>query len=646
MSIQEVVWRVYRFLRVNLRRFTGKDVDLRRVLKTREDKTRFYFDASQQPRIRREFSRLFPRRIRKIVNDADRLCRHNFRIFDIEWNAGRDIDWRDVETMNGFKDIRFIWEFNRHQHLVTLAKAYFLTQDTRYAGEVKGQILSWIAQNTPYAGVNWISPLEAALRLISWCWVYKFIELSGFLTEEDKAQFLKSVYMQAEFIRENPSRYSSANNHVIGEACGLVITGLTFPEFRDAGKWLNRGKEILFREIMQQAYPDGVAKEQAFGYQGFIMELFLVTAALLVKNDTEIPQDVFDRFFGMCEFIMNVMDRDGEVPNVGDSDNARAVVLSEESKVFESILSSASILSRRGDFKIKGGGFKEGQYWLFGMAGFEIYDSIKDIRPRLDSRLFREGGYAVFRNPPSNGNDKTLMMDCGRLGYLSIAAHGHADLMSVTLSANGLKLLIDPGTYLYNSGNAWRQYFRGTSAHNTITVNNENQSVMTGPFMWGKRPVPRIERWETSEDRDYIDVSYTNCKVKHRRVVSFDKKKEVWLIKDFVNAKGRNTVQQYFHLAPGCRILRRDGNIFEIQNKDVFLYMAIDKDFSVEIKEGEEYPIMGWSSGVFGVKKKSPTLVNTATIEDSGKFDTLLYVTHKKPNNWRVRISGDEVEDS
>ncbi len=626
MSIQEVILRTNRFVRATLRRSVKRDIDLRRVLKGTNTHTLFYFDATQQPRIRKEFSKLFPRRIVKIANQADRLCSHNFKVFDVQWDAGSDIDWRG----GIFENIRFVWEFNRHQHFVTLAKAYFLTGNKKYAREVKDQMLSWITQNPPYTGINWISSLELSLRLISWCWTYKFIEPSGIFTQEDKACFLKSVYMQAEFIRNNLSGYSSANNHLIGEACGLVITGLTFPEFKDARKWLDKGKKILFREIMRQTYRDGVTKEQAFGYQGFIMESFLLTATLLIKNDIEIPEDVLDRYFNMCEFIMNVMDKAGEVPNVGDSDNARAALLSEESKVFKSILSSASIFSKRGDFKTRGNGFGEEHYWLFGMRGFNMYESTKETRLRLDSMLFKEGGYAVFRGGSSNGSEKVLMMDCGQLGYLSIAAHGHADLLSVTLSVDGVRLLIDPGTYLYHSEDSWRNYFRGTSAHNTFTVNSVNQSEITGPFMWGKRPVSKINKWESSKDRDYVDASYNNPQAKHRRIVSFDKKKESWFIEDFLNAKGTNTVEQYFHLAHGSKVARLETNVIEVQNGKVFLYLVIDGALSVEIKQGESSPIAGWVSDAFGVKRKSLTLVNTATIRDRGKFDTMLYVSNKR----------------
>ena len=76
------------------------------------------------------------------------------------------------------------------------------------------------------------------------------------------------------------------------------------------------------------------------------------------------------------------------------------------------------------------------------------------------------------------------VMDAGPLGYLSIAAHGHADCLAFTLAVAGRAILIDPGTYCYHSEPEWRDYFRGTAAHNTVRVDGCDQSEIGGAFMW------------------------------------------------------------------------------------------------------------------------------------------------------------------
>ena len=93
--------------------------------------------------------------------------------------------------------------------------------------------------------------------------------------------------------------------------------------------------------------------------------------------------------------------------------------------------------------------------------------------------FIQQGGYIVM-----GGEGCHLVFDAGPLGYLGIAAHGHADALSFCLAIDDAWWLVDPGTYAYHSAPEWRSYFRGTSAHNTIRVNGNDQSQMGGAFMW------------------------------------------------------------------------------------------------------------------------------------------------------------------
>src|SRR5262249_44714324 len=94
------------------------------------------------------------------------------------------------------------------------------------------------------------------------------------------------------------------------------------------------------------------------------------------------------------------------------------------------------------------------------------------------------GGYYVlgsdFESPRGGG----LIVDAAPLGYLAVAAPGHAGALSFVLSGAGRPLLIDPGAYAYHTHPLLREYFRGTSAHNTLRVDGQDQSVSGGPFLW------------------------------------------------------------------------------------------------------------------------------------------------------------------
>ena len=64
---------------------------------------------------------------------------------------------------------------------------------------------------------------------------------------------------------------------------------------------------------------------------------------------------------------------------------------------------------------------------------------------------FDKGGYSIMRHMFA-GHGSMIMMDHGPLGYLSIAAHGHADALAIWWHIDGQPVLVDAGTYLYHAG--------------------------------------------------------------------------------------------------------------------------------------------------------------------------------------------------
>jgi uncharacterized heparinase superfamily protein len=102
-----------------------------------------------------------------------------------------------------------------------------------------------------------------------------------------------------------------------------------------------------------------------------------------------------------------------------------------------------------------------------------------------------------------------IIIDSGELGYLSIAAHGHADALAFTMSVAGKEILVDPGTYSYHTLPRWRNYFRGTAAHNTVVVDGKNQSVIGGNFMWVKHASAACRKWSRERNATYFEAYTT-----------------------------------------------------------------------------------------------------------------------------------------
>lgn len=95
---------------------------------------------------------------------------------------------------------------------------------------------------------------------------------------------------------------------------------------------------------------------------------------------------------------------------------------------------------------------------------------------------FKAGGYSFLRS-----GTMEVAIDHAPLGFGSIAAHGHNDILSFQVKVAGRKLLTDSGTSLYHTDLPERNRVRSSAAHNVLQINGVEQSQMLGAFLWGKR---------------------------------------------------------------------------------------------------------------------------------------------------------------
>ena len=541
------------------------------------------------------------------------VCKYN------EWPTdSENIDWHnelkyanDIKRRAGFyrTEIKDVWELNRFQWAVGYAQQYALEKDEKIAARIVAILKDWIEKNPAMKGINWMDSSEISLRLLSWAWVYFLIKDSKEFNKDFESTFLKNIYFQASCMESNLSRYSSANNHLISQAAGLFIVGLLFSQLKDSDRWLKKGKIILEKEIKKQVYADGVSKEQSTHYHEFVTDLYLLAVIIGKKNKVMFSKETHLRLEKMCEFLMHIVNRDGIFPSIGDSDYGVAIKLDIRSDKANSIsvLNTAGIVFDRDDFKRNGNNIDDKSLWLLGYEGYMKYSRMKTPNTQLNSKGFLDSGYYILRS-----KDLFVSFDCGPLGYLSLAAHGHADSLGVTLSVADAPILVDPGTYLYHSGDKWRDYFRSTMAHNTVRIDMLDQSEMTGPFLWGYKAKSCLKYWSPDGGIDKIcgyHKGYTRLKdpVVHERELTLNKLKEEIIIKDFIFAKGRHFLEQFFHLHPDCALKQISGNVFEITSAKAVLFIEFDKALNIFVLNGSKEPICGWYSEKFGKKTETFT---------------------------------------
>ena len=513
-----------------------------------------------------------------------------------------DIDHRDPAVVG---NIKVIWEKNRHHHLTVLAAAYALTRDERYSAEVADQLQDWLGQNPWMIGVNWHQPLEAGIRLISWVWCERLLRGSAHHSRVfgPGSPLWTSVHHHQEFIEQAYARGSSANNHLIGEMAGLFIASTAWPVFEESARWreLSRGK--LEREILRQTFPSGINREMAFSYHVFALEFFLLALAEAGRAGTGFSDDYRTRTVDMLEAMASLTDAGGHLPRYGDGDEGRAIQLQAIGGRRDGWLYHAgNALLGAGDPPVQ-----EGRLAAC-LLGLKEERHLRGAPPPARSRAFEDAGLYLLTNRRGTSREVFVLADAGPHGYLSIAAHAHADALSFTLSAGGKPILIDPGTYVYHADERWRTYFRGTRAHNTVTIDDQDQSVQAGTFLWTKRARATVQRWEAGEAGAALTAShdgYGRLGVIHRR--SFKLRDDTLVITDTLSGTGSHRAALCFHAAPECRVEQTAPSAVGIERDGVRVRLALDGSLQVRLARGE--PQAGWYSPLFGVKEPTCTVL-------------------------------------
>lgn len=535
---------------------------------------RFFFDSESVPGLLALLNERLPERAEQIIGEATRVCAHRFDLLGYrEVDYGAVIDWQ-CDKVHGKSapvvpfhrvpyldygtagDPKVTWELNRHQHLVTLAKAYRLTGDERFAVEIDEQWRSWRDANPYPAGINWVSSLEVSFRCQSWLWTY-FI-LSGSAAEQGRFynEVFDALAVSAHHIERYLSTYSSPNTHLLGEGVGLFFIGALCPQLKSARRWKSVGWSIVQREAQRQIRDDGMHFEQSTYYHVYALDFLLHAMILAERNGMIVPDElertVSNMLDGLCRLCQS------GPPKIGDEDGGR--VFDGRRNRAEDLadpLAAGAILFRRADFKSLAGSLREETLWLLGQEGAGVWDDLSSIRPVSESYALRESGL-YFMGGADAAQD--VVIEAGPR-HMLLAGHWHADALSLCMRVNGKAVLIDPGTGAYTGAGAARSVFRGTSAHNTLQIDGADQASADGPFSWAALPNVEVATWITGEHFDLFSGKHDGYQrmepgAIHRRLV-FSLHSELVFVLDALTGEGEHRVDQYWHLGPQ---LKRAGD--------------------------------------------------------------------------------------
>lgn len=364
---------------------------------------------------------------------------HTDPLTGAEWPC---IPWHKVSYRPGNPtgDVRTLWEINRLQYLHGLAMVADRDDSKRSSAValVEKVLADWSAANPPGTGANYISAMEEALRLICLFHVHDLIR--GQVSTQTRTVVATVISHHAWHIERRLSLYSSAGNHTVAEAVGLLYAGILLDDHVSAPRWKRIGLKLLRSEAVRQVDIDGGGIEQATWYLLFVVDL-LGLAQSLLKHTGQRPEPLLDAAVARGRDFLNAIATGPEdLPRIGDADDGYA-------------LSPMLRMSWTGSAP----------------AGIQ--------------RSFGASGLSVVRYGPE---DRLLFLH-NPLGMAPGYGHGHADCLSLVFRHAGVDLLIDPGTGQYGGSPEYRRYFRSAAAHNTVVIDGEDQAEQVATFMW-RRP--------------------------------------------------------------------------------------------------------------------------------------------------------------
>lgn len=557
------------------------------------------------------------------------------------------IHWSRINPLsrNQVGDSKVVWELNRHQWILDLGQAYRLTGDQRYADRFAHLVTDWIDANPPGHGINWCSALEASMRLISWCWGLFLFRGSSALSAELFLKILASIQCHAQFIERNYSRYYSPNTHLTVEALGLFYVGTLLPELEGAERWQSMGSRTLIEQISTQVYSDGGYFEQSTRYQYYTVEIYLHFVVLAQRNSHVLPRYVERTLENMVHFLMHLRRPDGTLPQIGDTDGGWLLpFVHRKTGDYRGLFSTAAILFGNSSFAWAAKGVAPEALWLLGDESF--WDAPAPVAHRPVSKPltnFSESGYVVMRN--GWGDDAhQLIIDTGPLGCPVSSGHGHADLLSIQCSGWGENFLVDAGTFCYTADEKWRDYFRGTSAHNTLVVDGQCQASPRSAFSWDSRPKASLTQCSALPGYSVVDGNHSaygtdESPIIHRRRILFIAG-SYWLVVDDVIGTGEHTVDLHYQFAPMAVTQNDTGWIHAKGNNSSLLLKVIgNTNLTTSIVSGSEEPRLGWYSPNYGQRVPAPSLTASTKTELPLRLVTVIHPwNHAKRHDQQTSV--------
>jgi len=452
-------------------------------------------------------------------------------------------------------DIKIPWELSRAHHWVLLAGAFGLSGDPSLLRSLTGQWRAWLRENSAPRGVNWLVPMEAAIRAINWFWTLVLLRRA---TGRDHAdpEIARSLVEHGRFIDLNLEYSDRPSDHYLSNLVGLLYLGSAFRSASFGRRWIRMARRGLGRRARIDIDTEGGFPAGSVGYHRLVTELYrhgLAVCRSSGRGGAPPWSALLPRLEGFADDLTRP---DGTAIAFGDGDDGRVVP------------ASPSV----------GAG--------------------PTRTPRARSVAYPRSGFYVMRSDDSGGAiDAFSERPNLPFGYR------HNSRLSVELWVRGRAFVVDPGTYCYGRSPRKRHYFRSARVHNVSQVDRleQNRSRPADLAWLGGEAVVRVLQWRSTEAEDHFEAalgSYARLArppVRYIRTVGFMKRPPIWWIRDRFEGRGEHRLDFRLTFAPAfrCRLLGRDEVACEAPDVHVRLWLDASFPFTARLQSAFVSPHFG-----------------------------------------------------
>jgi hypothetical protein len=473
-------------------------------------------------------------------------------------------------------DIKFVWEKARFSYLYDILR-YDHHSGSDQSSFVLSEIENFIDSNPINLGPQYKCSQEISLRILNWTYAIHFYKHSEALTPVLFDKIINSIYWQLHHVRQNIhfSRIAVRNNHAITESLMLYVSGLLFPFIPESQKWSKEGLKWFEQEIDYQIYEDGTFLQYSMNYHRVVVQLLTWAIRLNDLNGLRFRESVYTKAQKSLNFLDACLDKNsGTLPNYGSNDGALFFKFTD--------LDYRDYTSQLDDLRMalhNEAVLPSESFAWYGMSDPRFID-----RPQPELASFDIGGYYII-----NENKVKTFIRCG--AYKDRPAQ--ADNLHLDIWVNGINYLWDNGSYKYNTEDTYIKHFTGTAGHNTVTINDNDQMLKGGRFIWFqwiKKAQASLTKNSNYIFEGSIDAYRQLGTINHNRRVEKTPGILEWNITDRVSGNQNQEIKQYWHINPLVQ--------------ESITFVAIDAEGKELLPTVEEK----WYSSYYGVKEKSMAL--------------------------------------